>query len=93
MSLKKYIEQQNRYASWFKKDPYPEPAALTVVQIQDLADQLEADLSPENLCCDGELRGAKLRAKSNMLNGAKADLQRLAEGKGYTILDPWRAFI
>ena len=53
----------------------------------------EADLSPENLCCDGELRGAKLRAKSNMLNGAKADLQRLAEGKGYTILDPWRAFM
>lgn len=91
MSLNKYIEQQNTYAGWFNKDLYPAPALFTEAQIQDLADELEGSLSPENLCCDGELRGAKLRTKSKMLYGAKADLYRLAEQKGYTILDSWGA--
>jgi len=51
---------------------------LTAKDRDELLAKIECDLSPENLCCDGELRGAKLRAKALMINGAKAALQRLA---------------
>jgi len=35
---------------------------------------VECQLSPENLSCDGELRGRKLQQKAKMLNARKADL-------------------
>ena len=38
---------------------------------------LEGDLSPENLCCDGELRGKALADKSKRLRGAYKELQAL----------------
>jgi len=82
MSLKKFIAQQNRVTAMFNGDPnavvYPEDTSkLTTAHKQQLAQGLLSALSPENLCCDGELRGAELRAKSNLLNKAKADLEAL----------------
>ena len=44
---------------------------------------LLSDLSPEALTCDGELRGAKLLAKSRMLNQAKADLEAMGQKVEY----------
>ena len=52
---------------------------LTVEHKKELADALLCALSPENLCCDGELRGAKLRAKSLMLNKAKEELEAMGQ--------------
>jgi hypothetical protein len=92
ISLKKYIEQKNKYAVFFKQDAL-NLKTLTNEQVQELADKLDCDLSPENLCCDGELRGAKLRAKSNMLYGARGELNALAEQRGITLLDPLREFM
>jgi hypothetical protein len=40
--------------------------ALTA-EIKDQFSRLASELSPENLCCDGELRGARLKAKKNRL--------------------------
>ena len=81
MSLKKFIQQQNKFAQWFTTAPtYPEDTKqLTAAQKQTLADRLLSDLSPEALTCDGELRGAKLLAKSRMLNQAKADLEAMGQ--------------
>lgn len=56
---------------------------LTAVDRAELLDELGACLSPENLTCDGELRGAKLRAKATMLNGARVELERLQAGGTY----------
>ena len=56
---------------------------LTAADRAELLDELEGALSPENLCCDGELRGAPLRKKAAMLNGAKAELERLQVGGTY----------
>jgi hypothetical protein len=89
MSLKKYIDQKNAFAKFFNEELMPAPADLTVQQIQRLAEQLETDMSPENFCCDGELRGAALLKKSRMLNTAQAELQALATQRGYKILEPW----
>ena len=48
---------------------------LTAKDRDELLAKLEIELSPENLTCDGELRGARLRAKVAMFNGAKAELK------------------
>lgn len=74
--LPTYIAQQNRYAVFFKSKTY-DVAKLTRSEIRDLLDRLEGDLSPENLCCDGELRGKALQQKATLLNGAKRELEAL----------------
>ena len=40
-----------------------------------LMQHLECDLSPENLCCDGELSGPALRKKAQYLNAVKTELE------------------
>jgi len=71
--LTQYIAQRNMQRMWFNQ-PQIDPANISPKDARELLDSLECDLSPENLCCDGELRGAPLRAKAKMLNEAKAAL-------------------
>jgi hypothetical protein len=84
MSLKLFIAQENRVTALFNRDEkamvFPEnPKCLTTEHKQRLAQRLLSALSPENLCCDGELRGAKLRAKASLLNTAKLELEALGQ--------------
>ena len=71
--LIQYIEQKNRWRPMFKQTEI-DPVNISPKEARELLDSLECDLSPENLCCDGELRGAPLRAKTKMLNEAKKAL-------------------
>lgn len=71
--LTQYIEQKNFIRSLFKQTQI-DAANISPKEARELLDALEGDLSPENLCCDGELRGAPLRAKTKMLNEAKKAL-------------------
>jgi hypothetical protein len=92
MSLKKFIAQENQVTAMWNNDPdavvYPEDTGkLTTAHKQQLAQRLLSALSPENLCCDGELRGAKLRAKSNLLNKAKADLEAMGQKVEWDMAD------
>ena len=78
MSLAKFIQQQNVMANFMiarggKVKVYDEKN-LSAEDKAKLADSLACALSPENLCCDGELRGAPLRAKAKILNDAKMEL-------------------
>ncbi len=81
MSLKKFIAQENMMITMFPRDgeeKYPEDTKqLTTPQKCQLAIRLSSALSPEALTCDGELRGAKLIAKSKSLNKAKQELEAL----------------
>ena len=52
---------------------------LSPKQMQYLANRLAMDLSPENLTCDGELRGTQLAAKRAMLNKAVSELQHMGQ--------------
>ena len=84
MSLKKFVEQENRMAKfWEPSAPVLDIKALTAEDKKNLADRLLTCLSPECLTCDGELRGAKLRTKSAMLNQAKADLEAMGQKVEY----------
>ena len=72
-NLRKYVADKNRWAAMFKK-PKIELAFLTNAQKKYLTDCLEGDLSPENLCCDGELPRAQVKAKYAYLTKVQAEL-------------------
>ena len=76
-NLKKYIKQHNSFSFW------PGHVELTVPstqqELQVMHDMLEGELSPENLCCDGELPAAQVRAKARFLNKVVDELNELGE--------------
>lgn len=76
--LLKWLEQRNTLARIFGKKP-----AWTIEDCkkeevyQEIFCDLDNSLSPENLCCDGELRGRRLVHKERDLKGAWRDLANL----------------
>ena len=73
-ALQTYIDQKNRWNSMFKGKQYE---IQTVKGRQEVADSLDADLSPENLSCDGELPRSQVQAKYRQLSQAAKELQKL----------------
>ena len=59
-----YVEQKNRWNAIFKGRQL---SLLNKADRQSLANSIDAELSPENLTCDGEIRGAQLRQKQAYL--------------------------
>jgi hypothetical protein len=70
-TIEQYVADKNRWSAIFKG---PQLSLLNAKDRQKLAASLDADLSPENLTCDGEIRGAQLQAKARFLNRAAAEL-------------------
>jgi hypothetical protein len=75
--LTEYVQTRNAFAKIFGK-PVINLSKITKTDIQNLMDDLENDLSPENLTCDGELSGARLVQKANKLKAAYSELQTLS---------------
>ena len=50
-TLEQYVEQKNKWAAIFKGKQL---SLLNAKDRQAIADSLDADLSPENITCDGE---------------------------------------
>jgi hypothetical protein len=63
-TLEAYVENKNRWNAVFNGRQY---SLLNAKDRQSIANALDADLSPENLTCDGEIRGAALRDKQRYL--------------------------
>ena len=63
-TLEQYLEQKN---AWRKIFGERELSLLNAKDRQALANSLDAELSPENLTCDGEVRGNALRQKQAYL--------------------------
>ena len=63
-NIEQYVEQKNRWAKIFGNK---ELSLLNAKDRQSIANSLDADLSPENLTCDGEVRGNALRQKQAYL--------------------------
>lgn len=70
-TLEQYVEQKNRWGSIFGSKPL---SLLNKADRQKIADSIDADLSPENLTCDGELRGSQVQAKYRMLTRCAEEL-------------------
>jgi hypothetical protein len=73
-TIEQYVADKNRWSAIFKG---PQLSLLNAKDRQRLAASLDADLSPENLTCDGEIRGAQLQAKARFLNRAAEELKSI----------------
>jgi hypothetical protein len=63
-NLEQYVERKNSWGAIFGK---PALSLLNAKDRQAIANSLDADLSPENLTCDGEVRGKALQDKQRYL--------------------------
>ena len=73
-TIEQYVADKNRWNAIFKG---PQLSLLNAKDRQRVANMLDADLSPENLTCDGELSGFQVRAKAKFLNRAAEELQSI----------------
>ncbi len=77
--LTKFVDDKNSWNAIFGE------AAMDLSKLDDTLAQklfasLESELSPENLCCDGELSYKQVKVRATLFNGAVKDLEKL----GYT---------
>lgn len=73
-ALQTYLDSKNRWNQIFNQ------RALDLrnpADRQKLADSIDADLSPENLTCDGELSRSQVQARYRQLTQAARQLQAL----------------
>ena len=70
-NLEHYVEQKNSWGKIFGKQPL---SLLNAKDRQKIADSLDGDLSPENLTCDGELRGSAVQQKYRYLTRCAEEL-------------------
>ena len=73
-ALQAYIDRKNKWYANFKGEQFEMNTAKGRARI---ASSLEADLSPENLTCDGELPRAQVQARYKELMAAVKDLTKL----------------
>jgi hypothetical protein len=74
--LKQYLDRANTLGKLFGDKEYD---LNNVLDRRRLAEKLDCDLSPENLSCDGEVRGAALKHKYTFLTRALKQLEFLEE--------------
>ena len=72
--LKAYVEQQNQWNAIFKGRQYD---LSNPADRQAIAKKIDADLSPENLSCDGELPRSQVQAKYRRLSKVAEQLLKL----------------
>ncbi len=73
-ALNDYIAEQNVMRKLFKQPLFDLNSSLSREMI---ADKLSSDLSPENLCCDGERSMAAVRKRARQLTSAAKQLHKL----------------
>jgi hypothetical protein len=73
-TLEQYVDQKNSWGKIFGNKPL---SLLNAKDRQAIAASIDSDLSPENLTCDGEVRGAQLQAKYRFLTRCAQELQSI----------------
>lgn len=72
--LKAYVEQKNAWRAIFKDRKLD---LAYSADRQQIANSIDADLSPENLTCDGELSPSQVQKRYTQLTRAAAQLKEL----------------
>jgi hypothetical protein len=70
-ALQAYIDQKNKWNAIFKGEQFE---VKTARGRQRVAQSIDADLSPENLTCDGELPRSQVQARYKALTTAAKEL-------------------
>jgi len=85
-ALQKYIDAHNAWEAIFNKAPIAIPTNRQ--ECKPLFARLAGDLSPENLCCDGELPAAQVAIKARHLNACWSELEAIF-GRKVTEEETW----
>ena len=83
-SLNSYLDRENGMARVFRQKEISLP--LSQADVDALVDKLSAQLSPENLTCDGELTAREVRARAKLLYAYK-DLVKYGEKNGLAVAE------
>jgi hypothetical protein len=70
-NLEQYVERKN---SWSRVFNGKQLSLLNAKDRQSIANSIDADMSPENLTCDGELPASQVRARSKFLTRCAEEL-------------------
>ena len=70
-TIEQYVERKNSFAKLFGT---PALSLLKAEDRQKIADSIDAELSPENLTCDGELSRSQVQARYQFLTRAAQEL-------------------
>lgn len=73
-ALQDYVDGRNRIRALFKQRPL---SLASAKDRQQLAEDIDCSLSPENLTCDGELSGSMVQRKYQMLTRVAGQLKKL----------------
>ena len=82
-NLQAYIDQKNAWTRFFNSPAINFP--LTQAEVNSLASSLDADLSPENLHCDGEISSAQTQNKYNYYGRVIRELDRYCVNQALTM--------
>jgi len=75
--LEQYLERMSFWRVNVEKKPAYTIAGLTRAEAERVMESLEADLSPENLSCDGELSRSEQTKRFKLYSGAMKELNSL----------------
>ena len=70
-NIEQYVENKNRWRLIFTQKPL---SLLNAEDRRTIANSIDSELSPENLTCDGELRGAQVQQKFRYLTRCAEEL-------------------
>jgi hypothetical protein len=73
-TLQAYVDSKNKWRAVFGKGPLSLDSAT---DRQRIAETIDAELSPENLTCDGELSHSQVQARYQQLTTAAKQLVEL----------------
>ncbi len=73
-NLETYVEMKNSWGKLFGNKPL---SLLNAKDRQSIANSIDADLSPENLTCDGERRGREVQDRYRFLTRCAQELQSI----------------
>lgn len=73
-TIEQYVDGINRWGALFGNKPL---SLLNAKDRQKIADRIDADLSPENLTCDGELPRNQVQQRYQFLTRAARELQSI----------------
>ena len=73
-TIEQYVERKKAFGKLFGTKQL---SLLNGQDRQSIADSIDADLSPENLTCDGELSRNQVQQRYNFLTRAARELQSI----------------
>ena len=73
-ALNTYLDRKNSFSKLFGQKAL---SLQVATDRQRIADSIDADMSPENLTCDGELSRSQVNARYKALMAAAKELKKL----------------